>query len=51
MQSQAKILMECENKQILQFCLKKKLAKIKKNVKNDDFLQSLLVIMTLTWQL
>ncbi len=36
MQNQARMLMECKNKQILHFCFKK-LEKIKKNVKNDDF--------------
>ncbi len=49
MQNQARMLMECKNKQILHFCFKK-LEKINKNVKNDDFWQDLPVFMTLPWQ-
>ncbi len=49
MQNQARMLMECKNKQILNSCFKK-LEKIKKNVKNDDFWQDLLVFTTLPWQ-
>ncbi len=40
---------ECKNKHALNFCFKK-LEKIKKNGKNDDFWQNLLVFMTLAWQ-
>ncbi len=36
MQNQARMLVECKNKQIVQFC-SKKMEKLKKNVKNDDF--------------
>ncbi len=46
MQNQARELMECKNTQILHFCFKKLKKKNKKNVKNDDFWQDLLVFMT-----
>ncbi len=43
-------LWNVKNKQILRFCLKKKLKKIKKNVTTDDFWPDLPVTMTLSWQ-
>ncbi len=43
------MIMECENKQILQSCLKK-LEKINKNVKIDDFWSDLPEILTMPWQ-
>ncbi len=42
MQNQARMLMECKNAKIVKCCLKK-LEKIKRNVKNDDFWPDLLV--------
>ncbi len=48
MQNQARMLMECKNKQIVDFVSKD--WKIKKKVKNDDIWRELLVIMTLPWQ-
>ena len=49
MQTQARMFMECKNKQILQFCLKKT-EKVKKNVRNDASWHDLLVFVTLPWQ-
>ncbi len=45
MHNQARLLMECKNKQIVHFRFKK--LEKKANVKNDDFWSDLLVIMTL----
>ncbi len=49
MQNQARMLMKCKSKHIVQFRFQKT-GKIKKNVKNGDFWLDVLVIMTLPWQ-